>query len=164
MSRSPLLAATHETGKIPALQAALPIAAPTTHFGRMGQATLHAMLLTMLFLSVVGLRCTWGLRSNTGKMLALFTGRGWAMAIGICLRTLPNQKWCIWQGLRAKNLIYNKRVQGCVEFRGHRAMENSTLHCPADFPTLPAASFSTPAWGAVACLFAVLRFGSSRSI
>ena len=43
-------------------------------------------------------------------------------------------------------------------------METSTLHCPADLPTLPAASFSTPAWGAVACLFAVLRFGSSRSI
>jgi hypothetical protein len=57
---------------------ALPTAAPTTRFGRMGHAVLRALLLTLLFLPVVGLRRTWDLRSYTGDTLALLTGRGWA--------------------------------------------------------------------------------------
>ncbi len=65
-------------GLISAFQMALPTAAPTTHFGRMGHAVLRAVLLTLLFLPVVGLRRTWDLRSYTGDTLALLIGRGWA--------------------------------------------------------------------------------------
>lgn len=73
-----VLAAAHETGLITTVQTALPTAAPTTHLGRMGQATLRALLLTLLFLPVVGMRRTWDLRSDSGDALALLTGRGWA--------------------------------------------------------------------------------------
>ena len=73
-----VLAAAHETGLITTVQTAIPSAAPTTHLGRMGQATLRALLLTLLFLPVVGLRRTWDLRSDSGDALALLTGRGWA--------------------------------------------------------------------------------------
>ncbi len=44
----------------------------------MGRATLRALLLTLLFLAVAGLRRTWDLRSYTGDALALLTGRLWA--------------------------------------------------------------------------------------
>ena len=36
---------------------------------------LRALLLTVLFLAVVGVRRTWDLRSYTGTALALLTGR-----------------------------------------------------------------------------------------
>jgi transposase len=73
-----LLAAAHETGLITALTAALPKAAPITRLGRMSRTTIRALLLTLLFLAVVGLRRTWDLRSYTGDALALLTGRLWA--------------------------------------------------------------------------------------
>jgi hypothetical protein len=73
-----LLAAVHETGLITTLLTALPTPAPTTRFGRMGRATVRALLLTLLFLTAVGLRRTWDLRSYTGDALALLTGRVWA--------------------------------------------------------------------------------------
>jgi hypothetical protein len=44
----------------------------------MGRATIRALLLTLLFLTAVGLRRTWDLRSYTGDALALLTGRVWA--------------------------------------------------------------------------------------
>jgi hypothetical protein len=73
-----LLAAAHETGLITTLLTALPTPAPTTRLGRMGHATIRALLLTLLFLTAVGLRRTWDLRSYTGDALALLTGRVWA--------------------------------------------------------------------------------------
>jgi hypothetical protein len=44
----------------------------------MGQATIRALLRTLLFLTVGGLRRTWDLRRYTGDALALLTGRVWA--------------------------------------------------------------------------------------
>ncbi len=44
----------------------------------MGQTVLRALLLTLLFLPVAGMRRTWDLRSYSGDALALLTGRGWA--------------------------------------------------------------------------------------
>lgn len=73
-----MLAAAHETGLVTALTAALPISAPTTRLSRMARATIQALVLTLLFLGVVGLRRTWDLRSYTGAALALLTGRLWA--------------------------------------------------------------------------------------
>jgi len=73
-----LLAAAQHTGLITALLAALPSAAPTTCLGRIGRGTRQALLCTLLFLAVVGLRRTWELRSYTGDALALLTGRLWA--------------------------------------------------------------------------------------
>ncbi len=44
----------------------------------MGQATIRALLIALLFLPAVGVRRTWDLRSYTGDALALLTGRVWA--------------------------------------------------------------------------------------
>jgi hypothetical protein len=75
-----LLAAAHETGLLSALITALPCATPTTppRLARMLATTVRALLLTLLFLTVVGLKRTWDLRSYTGTTLALLTGRLWA--------------------------------------------------------------------------------------
>lgn len=60
------------------MQEALPDDPSSTRFGRMARHTRCALLLTLLFLPVVGLRRTWDLRSYSGDALALLTGRGWA--------------------------------------------------------------------------------------
>jgi hypothetical protein len=75
-----LLAAAHETGLLDTLTAALPIRTPTTPPGllHMLAVTIRALMLTLLFLSAVGLRRTWDLRGYTGTALALITGRLWA--------------------------------------------------------------------------------------
>jgi hypothetical protein len=75
-----LLAAAHETGLLSALSTPLPCASPTTppRLARMLATTARALLLTLLFLPAVGQRSTWDLRSYTGTMLALLTGRLWA--------------------------------------------------------------------------------------
>jgi len=91
-----LLAAAHQTGLLPALEAAIPsgAAVPTPAAGapagdssparspssppRLAQATpasLRMLLLTLLFLAVVGLRRPWDLRGYSGDGLALLTGR-----------------------------------------------------------------------------------------
>jgi hypothetical protein len=72
-----LLAAAHETGLLAALTTALPLHSPVapTRFGRLLPTTIRALLLTLLFLTLVGLRRTWDLRGYTGAALALLTGR-----------------------------------------------------------------------------------------
>jgi hypothetical protein len=74
------LAAAHETGLLSALATALPCATPSTppRLARMLATTVRALLLTLLFLTAVGLKRTWDLRSYTGTTLALLTGRVWA--------------------------------------------------------------------------------------
>jgi hypothetical protein len=72
-----LLAAAHESGLLAALTTALP--RPTTaRLAKMLTATVRALLLTLLFLTAVSLRRTWDLRSYSGTMLALLSGRLWA--------------------------------------------------------------------------------------
>jgi len=72
-----LLAAAYETGLLTALTTALPCATATTppRLARMLATTVRALLLTLLFLTAVGLKRTWDLRSYTGTTLALLTGR-----------------------------------------------------------------------------------------
>jgi len=74
------LAAAQETGLLAALTTALPSATPTTppRLAGMLATTVRALLLTLLFLTAVGLRRTWDLRSYTGTMLALLSGPVWA--------------------------------------------------------------------------------------
>ena len=75
-----LLAAAHETGLLSALTTALPCATPTMppRLARMLATTVRALLLTLLFLTAVGLKRTWDLRGYTGTTLALLSGRVWA--------------------------------------------------------------------------------------
>jgi hypothetical protein len=72
-----LLATAHTTGLVTTLTTAVSASRPSdgsrlTHLRLEG---LQSLLLTLLFLAVVGLRRTWDLRSYTGDALALLTGR-----------------------------------------------------------------------------------------
>lgn len=73
-----LLAAAHETGLLSTLTSALPPLPAPARLARLQPATLRALLLTLLFLTMVGLRRTCDLRGYTGSALALLTGRRWA--------------------------------------------------------------------------------------
>ena len=72
-----LLAAAHETSLITTLQATvtplLPTAAP--RLARRRASTLRALLLTVLWCLMAGLARPWALRTYTGQLLALLTGR-----------------------------------------------------------------------------------------
>jgi hypothetical protein len=72
-----LLAAAHETGLLTTLTQALPCLPPPTpvRLARLLPATIRALLLTLLFLTLVGLRRTCDLRGYTGAALALLSGR-----------------------------------------------------------------------------------------
>jgi hypothetical protein len=72
-----LLAAAHETGLLEALERAVPVvqAGPTSRLAHSTRTSRRRLLLTLLFLGLVGLRRTWDLRGYTGAGLALLTGR-----------------------------------------------------------------------------------------
>ncbi len=74
------MAAVHETGLLTALLTALPLpgSGGRSRLSHMLRTPLQALLLTLLFLAVVGLRRPWDLRGYTGRALALLTGRLWA--------------------------------------------------------------------------------------
>src|SRR5262249_18304934 len=73
------LAAAQETQLLSCLETALiPSLSPTTSSLRLTRsqpATLRGLLLTLLFLPVVGLRRTWDLRGYTGQALPRLSGR-----------------------------------------------------------------------------------------
>ena len=73
-----LLAAATETKLITQLCEALPTKSATARPPLVGSsAVLHQrLLLTLLFLGIVGLQRTWDLRDYTADGLALLTGRG----------------------------------------------------------------------------------------
>src|SRR5262249_53657742 len=71
-----LLAAAHETGAIMALEQALPTGEQAAHrLAHATSATRRQLLLTLLFLEVVGLQRTCDLRGYTGEALARLSGR-----------------------------------------------------------------------------------------
>jgi hypothetical protein len=70
-----LLAGARETGLLAALERAVPTATGCARLDQATSATRRMLLLTLLFLSAVGLRRTWDLRGYSGSGLALLTGR-----------------------------------------------------------------------------------------
>jgi hypothetical protein len=72
-----LLAAAHSTGLVTTLTTAVSASRPPgeSRLTHLRLASLQSLLLTLLFLAVVGLRRTWDLRSYTGDALALLSGR-----------------------------------------------------------------------------------------
>ena len=72
-----LLAAATETNLLSTFSQAIPAKASPCHSPRRrsGLTSQQMLLLTLLFLGVVGLHRIWDLRSYTGEGLALLTGR-----------------------------------------------------------------------------------------
>jgi len=75
-----LLAAAHQTGFLTTLDTTLEgVALATPSSGLpLNLAVIERLILTLLFLPVAGLARTWDLRTYTGTLLALVTGRGCA--------------------------------------------------------------------------------------
>src|SRR5438132_4040947 len=75
-----LLAAAQQTGLLERLvSTVMGLADPTIPgLSSPNPAVVERLILTLLFLPVAGLARTWDLRSYTGTMLALLTGRGCA--------------------------------------------------------------------------------------
>lgn len=75
-----LLAAASQTGLLATLSATIQgVASALLSSGLpLNLAVVERLLLTLLFLPVAGLARTWDLRTYTGTMLALLTGRGCA--------------------------------------------------------------------------------------
>ncbi len=75
-----LLAAAHQTGFLATLSATIQGVASSLLSSGLPRnlAVVERLMLTLLFLPVAGLARTWDLRTYTGTMLALLTGRGCA--------------------------------------------------------------------------------------
>ncbi len=75
-----LLAAAHQTGLLARLSAAIQGVASSLLSNGLPRnlAVVERLVLTLLFLPVAGLARTWDLRTYTGTLLALLTGRGCA--------------------------------------------------------------------------------------
>jgi hypothetical protein len=75
-----LLAAAHQTGLLATLSATIQGVASSLLSNGLPRnlAVVERLVLTLLFLPVAGLARTWDLRTYTGTMLALLTGRGCA--------------------------------------------------------------------------------------
>lgn len=75
-----LLAAAHQTGLLAELDTTVQSVANSgcTNGLPLSRAVRERLMLTLLFLPVAGLARTWDLRTYTGTMLALLTGRGCA--------------------------------------------------------------------------------------
>jgi hypothetical protein len=71
------VAAAQETGLLSALETSLssPSGEANSRFTHLSCASRRMLVLTLLFLGVVGLRRTWDLRGYTGDTLALLSGR-----------------------------------------------------------------------------------------
>jgi hypothetical protein len=74
-----LLAAAHQTGLLARLRTTIQgVAAATSRGLPLNLAVIDRLVLTLLFLPVANVARTWDLRTYTGTMLALLTGRGCA--------------------------------------------------------------------------------------
>jgi hypothetical protein len=73
-----LLAAAHQTGLLAPLATTIQRVASAAASRRLplNLAVIERLLLTLLFLPVAGLARTWDLRTYSGTLLALVTGRG----------------------------------------------------------------------------------------
>jgi hypothetical protein len=131
-----LVAAAQETGLLAALEDAVASCtpAPTSRLACVSPASRRMLLLTLLFLGVVGLRRTWDLRGYTGDALSTLTGRkrayGYAHverflsqvahAGGSLVFTNALGKWTahLWRSL-AKNETMTD-IPPCFYIDGHR--------------------------------------------
>jgi hypothetical protein len=66
-----LLAAAHETGLLETLEHTVPVcqAMPTSRLAHSTGASRRRLLLTLLFLGVIGLQRTWDLRACANRLL-----------------------------------------------------------------------------------------------
>ncbi len=141
-----LLAAAHQTGLLATLDTTIEgvaTAAPTSGLP-LNPAVIERLLLTLLFLPVAGLARTWDLRTYTGTLLALVTGRGCAYSYAYveqflsCLAhaqvdegltdALAQWTWALWHEEQTQQA--QEKAEAVFYVDGHRKAVYSDVLVP----------------------------------
>src|SRR5260370_17261146 len=109
-------------------------------------AVVERLVLTLLFLPVAGLARTWDLRTYTGTLLALVTGRGCAYSYAYVEQFLSRLAhagaderltdavaqwtWALWHAQRAKPEQEQEEQQAVFYVDGHRKAVYSDVLVP----------------------------------
>src|SRR5579864_2130021 len=133
-----LLAAAHQTGLLAKLSTAIQDVTNSGFPNRLplSLAVVERLVLTLLFLPVAGLARTWDLRTYTGTMLALVTGRGCAYSYAYVEQFLSRLAhagaderltdavaqwtWTVWHDQRAHHEQEQEEHQAVFYVDGHR--------------------------------------------
>src|SRR6266849_4488572 len=143
-----LLAAAHQTGLLATLDTTIEgvaTATPTSGLP-LNPAVIERLLLTLLFLPVAGLARTWDLRTYTGTLLALVTGRGCAYSYAYVEQflsrlahagaderltdALAQWTWTVWHDQPAKPEQEQEEHQAVFYVDGHRKAVYSDVLVP----------------------------------
>ncbi len=143
-----LLAAAHQTGFLARLRTTIQgIATAASSRGLpLNLAVLERLVLTLLFLPVAGLARTWDLRTYTGTMLALVTGRGCAYSYAYVEQflsrlaharaderltdTLAQWTWALWHDEQPQEEQEQEEHKAVFYVDGHRKAVYSDVLVP----------------------------------
>lgn len=143
-----LLAAAHQTGLLATLDLTIQgVASAECSSGLpLNLAVVERLVLTLLFLPVAGLARTWDLRTYTGTLLALVTGRGCAYSYAYVEQFLSRLAhagaderltdavaqwtWTVWHDQRAKPKQEQEEQQAVFYVDGHRKAVYSDVLVP----------------------------------
>jgi len=143
-----LLGAAHQTGLLAKLGTTIQGAASTgcRSLLPLNLAVVERLVLTLLFLPVAGLARTWDLRTYTGTLLALVTGRGCAYSYAYVeqfLSRLAHARaderltdavaqwtWTLWHDQRAEPEQEQEEHQAVFYVDGHRQAVYSDVLVP----------------------------------
>jgi hypothetical protein len=143
-----LLVAAHQTGLLATLSLTIQGVA-SAEYSRglpLNLAVVERLVLTLLFLPVAGLARTWDLRTYTGTLLALVTGRGCAYSYAYVEQFLSRLAhagaderltdavaqwtWTVWHDQRAKPEQEQEEQQAVFYVDGHRKAVYSDVLVP----------------------------------
>ena len=143
-----LLAAAHQTGFLARLCTTIQgvATAASSRCLPLNLAVIERLVLTLLFLPVAGLARTWDLRTYTGTMLALVTGRGCAYSYAYVEQFLSRSAhagaderltdalaqwtWALWHDQRAQHEQEQEKHQAVFYVDGHRKAVYSDVLVP----------------------------------
>jgi hypothetical protein len=141
-----LLAAAHQTGFLARLRTTIQSVGTAASSGGLplNLAVIERLVLTLLFLPVAGLARTWDLRTYTGTMLALVTGRGCAYSYAYVEQflsrlaharaderltdTLAQWTWALWDDEQPQQEQEEQKAVFYVD--GHRTAVYSDVLVP----------------------------------
>lgn len=143
-----LLAAAHQTGMLAKLDTTIQgVASSRCSSGLpLNLAVIERLVLTLLFLPVAGLARTWDLRTYTGTMLALVSGRGCAYSYAYVEQFLSRLAhagadesltdavaqwtWALWHGEQPQQGQEQEKPRAVFYVDGHRKAVYSDVLVP----------------------------------
>jgi hypothetical protein len=141
-----LLAAAQQTGLLPLLGTTIQSVAAHSRGLPLNPVVIGRLVLTLLFLPVAGLARTWDLRTYTGTLLALVTGRGCAYSYAYVEQFLSRLAhagadegltdavakwtWTLWHDQQAQQEPEQEEQQAVFYVDGHRKAVYSDVLVP----------------------------------